>query len=124
MKRALSSLASLPCNMNYAHACSRGSKRPCSRQARTMGGSRFLSSEKQHHHHPDGKKEVLSETEQKENIRWAVGFFGVIVVANVFTVWQEWNALTGNKTEKVSNGLEDIDLVSDDTKTKLPKFSY
>jgi hypothetical protein len=44
--------------------------------------SRFLSSD-------NNLKKELSEAEQKENIRWAVGFFGAIVFANVFTVWQK-----------------------------------
>ncbi|KAI2501086.1 hypothetical protein MHU86_13377 [Fragilaria crotonensis] len=83
-----------------------------------LGGSRFLSS--------DVKKE-LTDKEQKENARWAMGFFGIILFANFFTVWQEWDALTGNTAEvptKISNGSEEVDVVTDDSKAPLPKYSY
>ena len=116
MKRALSSLAH-QCTNNDSYY-SRCSKRQRPRRLQVLMDrslSRFMSS---------NVKKELSQAEQKENIRWAVGFFGVIIFANVFTVWQEWDALTASKRAKVSNGLDEIDLESDDTKTKLPKFSY
>ena len=93
-------------------------------------GSRSLSS--------NVTKKELTGREQKENIWWAVGFLGVVICANIFTIWQDWDALQKGKddnaaktprTTKVSNGAEDIDLVRDDLdkdkrKTKYPKFSY
>jgi hypothetical protein len=52
--------------------------------------SRYLSTE---------VKKDLSEKEKKENARWAMGFFGVIMAANCFTVWQEWDALSVKKDD-------------------------
>lgn len=76
------------------------------------------------------KNVVLTDKEQQENTRWAIGFFGVIMLANVFTIWQEWDALTGTKKKEdglpgISNGVETIDLYSDDTqKPRSAKYSY
>jgi hypothetical protein len=72
-------------------------------------------------------KKELTEKEQKENARWAMGFFGVIIFANFFTVWQEWDALTGKTGQvptKIASGSEENDVVSDASKASLPKYSY
>lgn len=56
-----------------------------------------------------------------------MGFFGIILFANFFTVWQEWDALAGSTAEvpnKISKGSEEDDVVTDDSKAPLPKYSY
>jgi hypothetical protein len=103
---------------------------------RSVAQGRFLSSEQQQQQQQDVQddsvKKELTEKEQQENARWAIGFFGVILFANFFTIWQEWDALTGNKKKDdggggllVSNGVETIDLYSDDTqKPRTAKYSF
>ena len=56
-----------------------------------------------------------------------MGFFGIILFANFFTVWQEWDALTGKTGQvptKIASGSEENDVVSDASKASLPKYSY
>jgi hypothetical protein len=86
-----------------------------------LARARLLSSE-----HDTEAKKVLTDKEQQENTRWAIGFFCVIMFANFFTIWQEWDALTGKKNDEglVSNGVETIDLYSNDTKPRTAKYSY
>lgn len=126
MKRSFSSLTYNSLRRSQQRQQQSRQRRRCQQQqqqehdhrGRFLDGSRFLSS--------DVKKE-LTDKEQKENARWAMGFFGVIIFANFFTVWQEWDALTGSTTSvptKISNGSEEIDLVTDDSKAPLPKYSY
>ena len=130
MKRVFSSLAKTSNYRPRRHHHQQHHHQSPNNSIRLLG-SRSLSS--------NVTKKELTEKEQKENIRWAVGFLGVVICANVFTIWQEWDALQKGKddtskmpitTTKVShNGAEEIDLVRDDLdknkrKTKYPKFSY
>ena len=110
---------------------------PCLGHPHPTLSQRFLSSSSSSSGEPAAtedvelvEKKVLTDKEQQENTRWAIGFFGVIMLANVFTIWQEWDALTGTKKKEdglpgVSNGVETIDLYSDDTqKPRSAKYSY
>ena len=62
-----------------------------------------------------------TDEEKQDGKKWGFGFLGVLMVANVFTVWQEWDAITGR-----SNGpAKDIDvLLSDEDKPGRASYSY
>ena len=62
-----------------------------------------------------------TDEEKQDGKKWGLGFLGVLMVANVFTVWQEWDAITGR-----SNGpAKDIDvLLSDEDKPGRASYSY
>jgi hypothetical protein len=71
-------------------------------------------------------KKELSDKEKKENARWAMGFFGVIMAANCFTVWQEWDALTVKKdvVKHIDTSKDILDTSSNDFEPRHPKYGY